>query len=119
MGRYGERLSLDEYERRLTALYGAAPAKPTADERYRLERAELDLVIDYRLGTAYPAERRDALWMTQKRVRGRWGWLLLGHVASKLLPARATEAGTTIPGFMRREYEKVLDPEDLEQFLGD
>jgi hypothetical protein len=119
VGPYGARLSLDEYERRLVALQSRAPSRPSRAERARLDRAELDLFIDRRLGTAFPGDRRQALWAVQREVRRQWPRLLLGHLLSRLLPKPQSVVRPGPPGFMRRLYAKILDDEDLDRFLGD
>ncbi len=119
VGRYGARLSLDEYERRLVALQSNAPPSPSRAERARLGRAELDLFIDYRLGTAFPGDRRQALWAAQREVRRQWPFVLVGHLLRRLLPNRQSVVRLGPPGFMRRLYARILDEEDLDQFLGD
>jgi hypothetical protein len=83
-----------------------------------LDRAELDLLIDRRLGTAFPRDRRQALWTVQREVRRWWPYLILSHLISKLTRHQAVVRRGP-PGFMRRLYAKVLDEEDLDRFLGD
>lgn len=119
MGRYGVLLGLDEYERRLIALQTSTPSSPSRVERAGLERAELDLFIDRRLGTAFPRDRRQALWAVHREVRRWWPRLLLSHLLSRFVwrPRAVVQPGS--PGFMRRMYAKVLDEEDLDRFLGD
>jgi hypothetical protein len=117
-GRYGPRLDLAEYERRLIGLHGAAAAKPSSRKRWQLDRAELELRIDYRLGLAFPAGRRDELWRAQTRVRARWWLLVVQNLASGL----SRRLGVTEPPggrFVQKEFATVLDPDDLEAFLGD
>ena len=117
--RHGHRLGLEEYERRIIALYSEASPKPSREERRRLERTELDLTIDYRLGTAFPSDRRDALFAVQSRVRRQWLRLLLRDLGGRLLPRSAVRVAPGIPGFMAAEYRKVLDQDELMSFLGD
>ena len=55
---HGPKLSAEAYERRIVALYADGPAMPDRDEDLRLRRAEFELAVDHRLGTAFPPERR-------------------------------------------------------------
>jgi hypothetical protein len=116
-GRYGPRLDLDDYERRLISLHAAVPAKLSKLEQQRLDRAELDLRIDYRLGIEFPADRRDTLWRAQRRVRGRWVWLAVQAVATRIWPGSSALRAFD-PRSIPKEFAKVLDEEDLAAFLG-
>jgi hypothetical protein len=116
---HGPRLSTAEYERRLVALYSGRPAMPSLDEQEFLRRQELEFAIDHRLGTGFPADRRDAMWAVAQRVekhRLAFGLKrLVSGLAHRALPAGAR-------GLVRRlrsEYAAVLSPDELEAFLGD
>lgn len=65
---HGPKLSAEEYERRIVALYADGPPMPDRDEDLRLRRAEFELAVDHRLGTAFPPERRERLWAAQESV---------------------------------------------------
>lgn len=116
--RYGRRLELDEYERRLVALYAAAPAKPSKEHRRHRARTELDLRVDYLLGTEFPVLRRDALWRAHERIRRNWGELF-AHYLVNAIRARLNVGRPTQAGFIPRELARVLDDEDVAAFLDD
>ena len=73
---HGPKLSAEEYERRIVALYADGPAMPGRDEDLRLRRAEFELAVDHRLGTAFPPERRERLWAAQESVAQHRLWHL-------------------------------------------
>lgn len=73
---HGPRLSAEEFERRVVALYQDGSAMPDRAEESRLRRAEFDLAIDHRLGVDFPADRRGRLWAAQQRVDHRRLWYI-------------------------------------------
>jgi hypothetical protein len=114
---HGPRLSGEEYERRLVALQRQAPAMPTREEDRALRRRALELAIDHRLGRAFPAERRQALWEAAERVEARRLRSGFRVFLGRLL------GGTRAPGealarALAREYGRVLDADELARFLG-
>jgi hypothetical protein len=116
---HGPRLSGAEFDRRVVALHSDLPATPSRSERNRVRRAEFDLMIDYRLGTRFPTERRESLWGVQERIeRGR---LALGvrYLLSGLIPGSAEAGATRLARRLEREYASVLAPEELRMFFAD
>lgn len=114
---HGRRLTQREYERAVVALYGQARDGQAGDEA-SVRRRELDLNIDYRLGTGFPPERRDALWQIQRRIehkRLRLGasWMA-SMITSRILHGRAN----SIARFLVSEYGKVLTRDELEAYFG-
>ena len=69
-------MSAEQYERRIVALYADGPAMPDRDEDLRLRRAEFELAVDHRLGTAFPPDRRERLWVAQESVAQHRLWHL-------------------------------------------
>lgn len=114
---YGPRLSDAEYEKRILGLYRGLPPMPSPEQDRETRRQELNLTIDYRLGSSFPGERRAALWAAQQRIekqRLRLGVkYLLRRFVAKLL-ARDAES---LAGYAAEEYSKVLSPEELKRFL--
>lgn len=121
---HGTKLSAEEYERRIVALYADGPAMPDREEELRLRRAEFELAIDHRLGVAFPAERRDRLWAAQQGVDRRRAWHLFKGLFARsgdpsepmtraLIEACANELDTT----ELRDYFE-LSMEDLRRLLG-
>lgn len=74
---HGPKLSAEEYERRIVALYADGSAMPDRDEDLRLRRAEFELAVDHRLGTAFPPDRRERLWVAQESVAQHRLWHLV------------------------------------------
>ncbi len=102
---------------RILGLYRSLPPLPSVDQDREVRRQELNLVIDHRLGRAFPEERRAALWAVQQRIekkRLRLGMkYLLRRFANRLL-ARDAQA---LAGYAADEYATVLSPEELKRFL--
>ncbi len=116
---HGPRLADEEYERRVVALYDGLPPFPTRKQDAHVRRQELDLAIDYRLGTAFPRHRREALWAIQQRVERRRAWLMARHLVKWLLPGGVTRGADRLAGYLVDEYAKELTPAELESFFGD
>ena len=116
---HGPLLSDEEYERRIFALYEALPPMPTPGAERELRRRELDVLIDHRLGVAFPPERRDALWVAQEHIERRRTKFGIEMIARALLSTRKQEKASRLTRFAIEEYAKVLTSEELEQFLDD
>ena len=113
------KLSGEEYDRRIVALHKNLPPVPSTEQQRQIRRAELELAIDYRLGTDFPSDRRDALWMVHERVAQRRGRLMLWHFVRRILPGALERRANRLVGYLEREYAKVLTATELEQFLGE
>lgn len=119
---FGKRLTRDEYERRAVALHASGPAMPSKVEASKTRRAELDLLIDYHLGVAFPEGRRDALWQAQCKLDKRRGWHLIRGVVSHPSDPMAAMARAQVQAFARLldadELRALLDlsAEDLQKF---
>lgn len=110
---HGPTLSRREFERRIVALHRNAPEKPLPDEETSLERAELDLLIDYRLGTQFPGQRREQLWQLKQQHHSSRLQSLLFVFSQVLVQLNATR----IANRLLREYRKVLTPAEFEAFF--
>lgn len=113
-----DRLTLSEYEKRLVALYSDLPRRPTREQERQASRAELDLVIDYRLGVDFPRDRREAIWRIQNRIRRRGIVFLARHLLSRLLHGIIGGRSFDMTRFIEAEYAQVLDERELRRFLG-
>ncbi len=108
---YGPTISDDEYIERMTELHETKmPVYDDANYEY-IQKAELSITIDHRLGICFPYDRRDDLWNAQNNIQKkkiRLFFLLL----------------LTILGFDRlgrvvyEEFSKVLSPDEMMQFFG-
>lgn len=117
-GRHGPLLSEDEYQRRIVELQGGLPPTPSREQQQRVRRAELDLTIDYRLGTRFPASRREELWNIQELVERRRGRLVFRYLLSWLLPGAVERGAMSLARYLLAEYRGVLDQQEMEQFVG-
>lgn len=114
---FGPRLSNEEYNRRILALYHDLPPLPSPDQDRDARWQELNLAIDYRLGSAFPEDRRLALWAVQQRVEKKRLRLaakyLLRRFVARILARHAQE----LAGYAAEEFAKVLSPQELRSFL--
>lgn len=110
--KHGPKLSGEEYDHRIVALYADGPALPDHEETARLRRAEFDLLIDHRLGTGFPVARRERLWAAQRRLDRRRVWhLLRGWLA------RDDDQSAPMTRALLRAYAEVLHEEELVEFF--
>jgi len=108
---HGPKLSAEEYERRIVALYAEGPAMPDCDEDLRLRRAEFELAVDHRLGTAFPPDRRERLWAAQQSVDRHRVWHLF-----KGLFARG-DCSDPLAHALIAACARELDAEELRAYL--
>lgn len=106
------RLTRPEYERRIAMLHESAPVMPTRTQELATRRAELDLLIDYKLDNDFPQARRDALWKEQVRLDNHLPWRLL---MSCLTHPKSPSDG--IAQSQIRAFAKVLEPDELSALL--
>ena len=109
---HGPKLSAEEFERRIVALYADGPAMPDAAEDLRLRRAEFELAVDHRLGMTFPAERRERLWAAQQRVDRRRFWHLF-----KGLFARDGDIAAPLTRALVAACARELDEAELRDYL--
>jgi len=115
---HGQRLTPEEYQRKITALYTQpSPASSEAGER-AIRRRELELNIDHRLGCLFPKERRDALWAIQEQVERRRFRLVFKYLFRRLFAKWLARDAQQLANFLVEEYAKVLTPEELQAFFG-
>jgi len=115
---HGQRLTLEEYQRKITELYAKpSPASSEAEER-AIRRQELELNIDHRLGCRFPKERRDALWAIQEQVEKRRFRLVFKYFFRRLFAKWLARDAQQLANFLVEEYAKVLTPEELQAFFG-
>lgn len=116
--RHGPRLSGEEYDRAIVALYSNLPPVPTREQRREVRRRELDLAIDYRLGRDFPRSRRDALWAVQQDVERRRLRLMFKYLLRRLFARSLIREAQGLAGYVVAAYAAVLDRAELEQFFG-
>lgn len=116
-GDFGPRLSGEEYERRVVALYSGAPPLPDENQDRALRRQELDLQIDHRLGVDFPADRRAQLFEVQCGLDQVGPASLLRYALGRLLPSFLVRHARFLAEDTVRAYGKVLSEGELRQFL--
>lgn len=114
---YGPRLTDAEYEKQIVSLYRGLPPMPSPEQDREIRRQELNLAIDHRLGRAFPAERRSALWAAQQRVEKKRLRLAMKYLLHSLVAKLLVRQAQSLAGYVAEEYGKVLSPEELRRFL--
>lgn len=66
---YGRKLTYDQYIQCIFELYRTSGPSSDHDNDEYLQRQELELKIDYRLGVDFPEYRRNELWRITQRLR--------------------------------------------------
>jgi len=110
---YGPTISSEEFENKVTALHLSTPPISTPHQDQRVRHGELNALIDHKLGTGFPVEKRKALWAIQRKLdRKRLLHVLSGLLTSPLKPSRAL----TKPQL--KGYATVLNPSEMHAFFG-
>jgi hypothetical protein len=115
---HGPRLSGEEYDRAIVALYSDMPPVPSRQQRRELRRRELDLAIDQRLGRGFPRARRDALWAVQQKVERRRLRLMFKYLLRRFFSKSLVRDAQGLAGYLVEAYATVLNQAELEQFFG-
>jgi hypothetical protein len=115
---HGPVISDEEYERRMFALYEGLPPIPSRHQEHDIRRRELDILIDHRLGSRFPEDRREALWVAHQNVDKRRIRTAIEAFSMSILPGGMRRATGRLAGSAAREYGKVLSQGELDQFLG-
>ena len=84
----------------------------------RVMRAELDLMIDHRLGVDFPPDRREAMWEIRRRIERNRLKLVSRYLLGRLRRKGFARSLQGMAAVMAEEYAKVLSEEDLRAFLG-
>lgn len=114
---FGRKLSGEEYERRVVALYSGAPPLPDDNQDRALRRRELDLQIDHRLGVDFPAERREKLFEVQCGLDQAGVGSVIRYALGRVMPSFLLRHARFLADDTVRAYAKVLSDEELKEFL--
>jgi hypothetical protein len=115
---HGPRLSGEEYDRRITRLYGDLPPAPNREQEKQVQRQELDIAIDYRLGQDFPHSRREALWAIQQEVEKKRFRLVFKHILKWVFAKSLARDAQGLADYLVDEYAKVLNEAELESYFG-
>ena len=107
---YGPKISQQEYEQACIELIRSAAKKETPAQAIARERAEFFLLVDYRLGTQVPAQRRQLLWEARQRVLRTSFWHLFKG-------ALRGQAGDGLSEALIKEFSTVLPMEEVQVLL--
>ncbi len=116
---YGQRISDEEYDRSIVALYSELPPVPSKKQRREVRRQELNLAIDHRLGCDFPRSRRDALWAVQQKVERRRIRLMFKYLLRRFFTKSFSKDAQGLAGYLVEAYGTVLNQTELEYFFGE
>lgn len=121
INRYGDKISLDEYQKCIVKLYEFMPPMPTKKQEEMLQREALMYMIYLQLGKDFPPLRCQQLWEAQQKVQRKMWWsfikyFILGYV---LKGKFGYGDGAGLVKILNKEYSKVLDKQDMEDFFRD
>jgi hypothetical protein len=114
---YGPRLSGEEYEREILGLHRGLPPLPSPEQDKEARWRELELAIDHRLGLAFPAERRAALWAVQQRIERKRLLLGIKYLLHRAVARALARNAQSLAEFAAAEYATVLSSGELKRFL--
>lgn len=115
---YGTRLSGEEYDRAIVELYSNMPSIPSKEQRKEIRHQELNLAIDYRLGTDFPQDKREALWSVQKKLEKHRITLMFKYLFRRFFFKIFVKEAEGLANFVIDAYAEVLNEVELEQFFG-
>lgn len=107
---HGPCITLEEYEERIIKLHDRIIL--SKDDEEFIEKGELSITVDYRLGICFPYDRRDDLWDAQQRIAKRTDRLFL-LILLKLV------GFNKLGKIVIEEYSKVLTPDEMVDYFGD
>lgn len=90
---------------------------PGRAQEEEIRKRELNLKIDYRLGMAFPPERRAALWEIQQRLEKKRLGLAFKYLLRRCFPKTLARGAQDLAGYMVDEYAGVLTTEELRAFF--
>lgn len=108
---HGPTISGEEYDERVVKLHTDRP-RFSVDDEIALQRAELSIMIDHRLGICFPYDRRDDLWDAQQSIQKRKGRLFLLILLRMVGFDRLSK-------IVWEEFSKVLDSDEMLDFFGE
>lgn len=116
---YGTCLTRREYEAAVVNLHGKAETAGSEIERESIERQELDLTIDYRLGKDFPNDRRQQLWQVQKKIQKRRLKNLTARAMGLVSPKWLYSQSNWMARMIASEYANVLNARELAAYFGE
>jgi hypothetical protein len=116
---HGPKISGEEYDKRIVALHENLPPSLSSDQEREVRRQELEIMIDYRLGTHFPKERREQLWQVADRVDKKRLSLMTSYLLRRPFKGRFLKKSQGLAGYVVDEYAKVLDRSELVMFFGE
>ncbi|WP_151962871.1 hypothetical protein [Acinetobacter oleivorans] len=115
MTSHGRKLTLEEYEHSITELF-----EDHGNNKETLERKELNLTIDYRLGVDFPLERREELWKIHQKIEKERNNKLLKKYIMYFLPNLFKDyKAAKLVNFMLKEYSTVLSEQEIKDLFLD
>lgn len=121
---HGKTLTKHKFQKSMIRLQYELPVNPTKEDMANLQRKELDLTIDYRLGQNYPSDKRDQLWKISKDVERRRGrlvvyWMLYRVFQFFLFKWVFDKKAMSLIDFLYKSFNEVLTDEEMTIYFGD
>ncbi len=91
---------------------------PSKAEDREIRKREFSLMIDHRLGTEFPEDKRDALWRVHQEIERRRIRLAARYLFSRIGFTGRAKRAHSLAEFMVDEYAKVLGRREAELFFG-
>jgi hypothetical protein len=114
MSSHGRKLTQKEFEYSITKLF-EGHEEINSD---LIERKELELTIDYRLGINFPKERRDKLWLVHKKIENKRKYILANSLITNLLTHIIGDYKVSkLIRYMLKEYSQVLSTDEMNDFF--
>ena len=116
---YGPCLSGPEYDRKITSLYRHAAERPGNRDAIEkeLEAGEFFLLIDHRLGTKFPVNKRQALLAAKQRIGEKRMKLVYDYLLASIRKRRFATGMQFLFERMSAEFAKILTAEELDALL--
>lgn len=110
--KYGSKISLSEYERKLFSVHSTFSFLETSSQESHSRYGELDARIDYKLGVLFPTDKRKQLWKIIEKNDQNFLWLLVrGFLKNPLNPSGG------LSKILIKQFSNVLDEEDIKSYF--
>ena len=117
------RMTENEYMQRISGLLEKIRAESGNDEDdaaflERYQEAEFDLTVEYRLGSDFPPDRREALRTVHRRTQEQSAALREKYLSGALPKQDFLEQMQAATAALAKQYAAILTHEELTAFFG-
>jgi hypothetical protein len=120
---HNSHMSEKEYIERVSNLFEKIQAESAANEKEevlfkRYRDAEFDLMVEYRLGPNFPAERREALRSVHQQIQNQTEELRKKYLSGDLQKQEFFDLMQASTAEMAKKYATVFTQEEMTAFFG-